>query len=70
MILKSEIRSADYRLKAEQARVAADGAALDQVRRRHEAAAEVWSDLAAFEERRSAGARDAVERMQVSKAVS
>jgi hypothetical protein len=57
VVLRSDLRAADYRLKAEQALAAADGSCLDQVRRRHEAAAAVWNDLAQFEDRRSATVR-------------
>jgi hypothetical protein len=56
MELKSDIRGADYRLKAQEALDAAARSGLAQVRLRHEAAAGVWQDLAAFEDRRSASA--------------
>lgn len=56
-MLSSEIRAADYRAKAREARVIADCSALLQVRRRHEAAEGVWLNLAALEDRRGAAAR-------------
>lgn len=59
MVFKSDIRGADYREKAQQALDAAETTPLDQVKRRHEAAASVWSDLADFEDRRSESARAA-----------
>jgi hypothetical protein len=57
-MLASDIRGADYRAKAQQALAHADSSTLLQVRRRHQAAASVWFGLAAFEDRRSAYARD------------
>ena len=56
MELKSDIRGADYRLKAQSALDAAASCGLAQMRARHEAAAQVWQDLADFEDRRSASA--------------
>lgn len=56
-MLASDIRGAEYRAKAQQALALAESSALLQVRRRHEAAASVWFELAAFEDRRSAHAR-------------
>jgi len=55
-MLKSDIRGADYRAKAELAMDAARSSPLVQVQRKHEAAAAVWLDLAAFEDRRGAHA--------------
>lgn len=57
-MLASDIRRADYLAKAQQALANADSSPLLQVRRRHQAAAAVWLELAAFEDRRSAHARD------------
>ena len=57
-MLASDIRAADYRAKAQQALAHADASTLPQVRRRRQAAASVWFELAAFEDRRSAHARD------------
>lgn len=57
-MLASDIRGADYRAKAQQALAHADSSTLLQVRRRHQAAASVWLELAAFEDRRSAHARE------------
>lgn len=57
-MLGSDIRGADYRAKAQLALANADSSTLQQVRRKHEAAASVWLELAAFEERRSAHARE------------
>lgn len=68
MALKSDLRGAEYRLKAQRALDSAGGAGLDQVRLRHKAAALVWSDLAALEERRSASMRAAIERLALIKA--
>lgn len=53
-MLKSDIRGADYRAKALLAQEAARSSPLVQVQRKHEAAAAVWLDLAAFEDRRGA----------------
>jgi len=64
-MLGSDIRRADYRAKAQQALAMADSSALLQVRRRHEAAASVWLGLAAFEDRRSAYAREMTARAPV-----
>ena len=61
MVLKSDLRCAEYRLKAEAALAAATGAGLAQVRLRHEAAAAVWRDLADLEDRRSAAFRAATD---------
>lgn len=63
MVFKSDIRGADYRIKAQEALDAAEGSGLAQVRERHEAAAAVWNNLAEFEDRRSASARAAEERL-------
>lgn len=57
-MLASDIRGADYRAKAQQALAHPDSSTLLQVRRRQQAAASVWFELAAFEDRRSAHARD------------
>lgn len=56
-MLGSDVRGADYRAKAQQALANADASTLLQVRLRQEAAASVWFELAAFEDRRSAYAR-------------
>lgn len=61
-MIGSDIRSADYRAKARHALAIADTCNLLQVRRRHEAAASVWLELAAFEDRRSAYARQVAAR--------
>lgn len=68
MVFKSDIRGADYRVKAQDALDAAEGSGLAQVRERHEAAAAVWSNLAEFEDRRSASARAAEERLGLAEA--
>jgi hypothetical protein len=65
MVLKSDVRGADYREKAQLALDAAAMCGLAQMRLRHEAAAAVWTDLADFEDRRSASARAAEERLLV-----
>ena len=57
-MLASDVRGSDYRAKAQQALAHADSSTLLQVRRRHQAAASVWLELAAFEDRRSAHARE------------
>lgn len=57
-MLASDIRGADYRAKAQQALAHADSSTLLQVRRGHQAAASVWFELAAFEDRCSAHARE------------
>ena len=57
-MLHSDIRAAGYRAKAQEALAIADASALLQVRLRLEAAASAWLGLAAFEDRRSAYARD------------
>lgn len=69
MTLKSDIRSADYRAKATMAQEAADRATLTEVRRRHEAAALVWGELADREDRSSATMRAAIDhRLAVQRA--
>lgn len=62
---KSDIRAAEYRSRAHEALALGEASILLQVRRRHEAAALVWQDLAAFEDRRSAHARDTAARLLV-----
>ncbi len=57
-MIASDIRAAEYRAKARQALATAGSSGLIQVRRRQEAAADVWMGLADFEDRRSAYARD------------
>ncbi|WP_395671222.1 hypothetical protein [Phenylobacterium sp.] len=57
-MLASDIRGADYRAKAQQALAHADASTLLEVRRRHQAAASAWFELATFEDRRSAHARE------------
>jgi hypothetical protein len=57
-MLDSDIRGADYRAKAQLALANADSSVLLQVRHRHQAAASVWLELAAFEDRRSVYARE------------
>lgn len=64
-MLKSDIRGAEYRVNAQRALDAAEGTGLDQVKRRHEAAAEVWNDLADFEDRRSESARTLATRQEL-----
>jgi len=59
-MLASDVRGAEYRVKAQQALAHADSSTLLQVRRRHEAAASVWFALAAFEDRRSTHAREMI----------
>lgn len=65
MVLKSDARGADYRIRAQLALEAAELCGLAQVRLRHEAAAAVWTDLADFEDRRSANARATEERLLI-----
>lgn len=62
-MLDSDIRAAEYRVKAQLASANAQASALPQVRVRHEAAASVWLQLAAYEDRRSAHAREMAERV-------
>ena len=57
-MIASDIRAAEYRAKARQALATAGSSGLIQVRRRQEAAADVWMGLADFEDRRSAYARE------------
>jgi hypothetical protein len=57
-MLASDIRGADYRAKAQQSLAHADSSTLLEVRRKHQAAASAWFELAAFEDRRSAHARE------------
>jgi hypothetical protein len=68
MVLKSDIRGAEYRVKAQQALDAAEGAGLAQVRVRHETAAAVWQGLADFEDRRSESARTAEAKLLAAQA--
>ena len=49
-MLKSELKSQEYRLRAEQALAAAGRADLDQIRQRHLQAAATWSELAERED--------------------
>lgn len=57
-MLASDIRAEGYRSRARQALEAAASSPLLQVRDRQRAAASVWLELAAFEDRRSAYARE------------
>jgi len=57
VILRSEIRAADYRARARAASAAARACLLQQVRERHRAAAATWQALAKSEDRRVAGLR-------------
>lgn len=57
MILRSEIRAADYRARARAASALAGASVLQQVRERHQVAAATWKALAKSEERRVAGLR-------------
>jgi hypothetical protein len=49
-ILKSELKSQEYRRRAQEALVAAEGAVLGQMRERHLQASTTWSELAEAEE--------------------
>lgn len=61
-MIASDIRAAEYRAKAQQALAIAESSGLIQVRRRQEAAADVWTGLATSEDRRSAYAREVAAR--------
>lgn len=53
-MIKSPIRTDEYRAQAAAAAERGAAAALDHVRQKHERAAQVWTDLALAEEARGA----------------
>ncbi len=58
--IKSELRVCEYRARAEQASIAAEGATLQNTRDRHRQAAAIWTGLADAEQKRAASARAAM----------
>jgi hypothetical protein len=59
VILRSQIRAADYRAKARAASALAGASILQRVRERHHVAAATWKALAKSEESRVSGLRRA-----------